>query len=158
MAGADQYWLDVGNSIGKGDIFGGATTNLSNTTTNLPCDGRTIYVQLWSHIGGAWKNPGRYEYTASGVCGKLTTPAPGSTLAGSAVTFSWTPGTGAITAYWLDVGTVVGEGNIFAANVGTSLSQNVTGIPTAGQPIYVQLWSMIGGVWYLNRYTYTALP
>jgi len=156
-AGADQYWLDVGNTQGVGDIFGGATTSLSTTVSNLPCDGRTIYVQLWTHISGAWKNPGRYQFTAWNACGKLTTPAPGSTLTGSSLTFDWTAGTG-VTAYWLDVGTMVGQGNIFGANVGTATSQMVTGIPTTGQPIYVQLWSMIGGVWHLNRYMYAAAP
>ncbi len=154
-AGADQYWLDVGNSIAHGDIFGGATTSLSTTVSNIPCDGRTIYVQLWTHIAGAWKNPGRYEYTAWGGCGKLTSPVPGSTLAGSAVTFSWTPGTG-VQAYWLDVGTTFGQGNIFGANVGTVLSKTVSGIPSTGQPIYVRLWAMISGVWHPNAYLYTA--
>ncbi len=154
-AGADEYWLDVGNSIAKGDVFAGPTTGLSTAVTNLPCDGRIIYVQVWSHIGGAWKNPGRYEFTASSICGKLTTPVPGSTLSGSTVTFSWTAGTG-VEAYWLDVGTIVGKGDIFAANLGTATSHTVSGIPTTGQPIYVQLWSMINGVWNLNRYTYAA--
>ncbi len=156
VSGADQYWLDVGNTIGKGDIYGAATTSLFTALTNIPCDGRTVYVQLWSYIGGAWKNPGRYEFTASGLCGRLTTPVPGSTLSGSTVTFSWTPGTGAITAYWLDVGTAVGKGDIYAANLGLGTSHTVSGIPTTGQPIYVQVWSMIGGVWNLNRYTFTA--
>ncbi len=155
-SGADQYWVDVGNAVGVGDVFGGATTSRSLALNNLPCDGRTIYVQLWSHIGGAWKNPGRYEYTASTACGKLTAPAPGSTLSGSTVTFNWTPGTGAITAYWLDVGTTAGTGNISGGNVGTATSHTVSGIPVTGQTIYVQLWSMIGGVWYPNRYTFTS--
>jgi uncharacterized protein YkwD len=154
-AGADQYWLDVGNSAGHGDIMGAATTATSATVSNIPCDGRTIYVQLWTHIGGVWKNPGRYEYKAWGVCGRLATPAPGATLTGSTVSFTWTPGT-AVQAYWLDVGKAAASGGIFGANVGTALSHTVSGIPTAGQTVYVQLWSMIGGVWYPNRYTYTA--
>jgi uncharacterized repeat protein (TIGR01451 family) len=155
-AGADQYWLDVGNTVGQGDIFGAATTGTSTTVSNVPCDGRPIFVQVWTHIGGAWKNPGRYQFTAWGACGRLTTPAPGSTLSGSTVNFSWAAGTGAITAYWLDVGKSPGSGAIFGANLGTALSHTVSGIPTAGQTIYVQLWSMIGGVWYPNRYSYTA--
>jgi hypothetical protein len=155
VSGADQYWLDVGNRVGQGDILAGAVSRTSIVARNLPCDGRTIYVQLWTHIAGVWQNPGRYQYTAWGACGKLTTPAPGSTLTGSTVTFDWTAGSN-VQAYWLDVGTAVAQGNLFAANVGTALSQSASGIPTTGQPIYVQLWSMIGGVWYPNRYTYTA--
>ena len=155
VAGADQYWLDVGNSIGQGDIFAGAMSRTSAMVGSLPCDGRTIYVQLWTHVGGAWMNPGRYQYTAWGACGKLTTPTPGSTLPGTTVTFSWTAGTG-VQAYWLDVGNSPGQGNFFAANLGTAVSQTANGIPSNGRTIYVQLWSMIGGVWYPNRYTYTA--
>jgi serine protease len=155
VTGADQYWLDVGNSVGHGDIFGAATTGTSFSVANVPCDGRPLFVQLWTHKGGVWLNPGRYQFTAWGACGALTSPAPNTTLSGSTVTFSWTAGTG-VTAYWLDVGTVVGSGAIFGANVGTVLTKTVTGIPTNGVPIYVQLWSQIGGVWRLNRYTYTA--
>jgi hypothetical protein len=155
ITGADQYWLDVGNVVGHGDIFGAATMTTSVSVPNVPCDGRTIYAQLWTHKNGVWQNPGRYQFTAWGACGGVTHPVPSTTLTGSNVTFNWTPGTG-VTAFWLDVGTVVGQGNIFGANVGTSLSQAVTGIPTNGSPIFVQLWSQIGGVWRLNRYTYTA--
>jgi hypothetical protein len=32
----------------------------------------------------------------------------------------------------------------------------VTGIPTNGAPVYVRLWSEIGGHWSYNAYTYTA--
>jgi serine protease len=154
-AGADNYWLDVGNSVGQGDIWGGATTTTSKLVSSIPCDGRTIYVQLWTHLNGTWQIPRQYTYTAWQVCGRITSPAPNSTLAGSTVTFTWLAGTG-VTAYWLDVGTVLGQGNIFGANVGGALSQTVNNIPTNGGPIYVQLWSQIGGVWYLNRYSYTA--
>lgn len=156
VPGADQYWLDVGDFIGQGDLFGSATAGTS-FNVGVPCDGRPLYAQLWTHTGGAWKNPGRYQFKAWGVCGALTTPAPWSTLAGTTVTFGWTAGTG-VTAYWLDVGTSVGQGNIFGGNVGTGLSKTVSGIPANGAPIYVQLWSLIGGNWYLNRYTYTAFP
>ena len=153
--GSGTYWLDVGTALGQGDISAGPTISTSKPVSQLPCDGRTLYVQLWTQLNGVWQNPQRYTYTAAGGCGVLTSPAPGSTLPGSTATFTWMAGTG-VTAYWLDVGTVVGQGNIFGANVGTSLSQTVGGIITDGRPIYVQLWSQIGGVWYVNRYTYSA--
>ena len=76
-------------------------------------------------------------------------------MSGSTAAFDWNAGTG-VTAYWLDVGTGLGQGNVFGANVGTALSRTVSGIPTNGSVIYAQLWSEIGGVWYPNRYTYTA--
>ena len=155
IGGADQYWLDLGNSIGVGDIFAGSTTSTSVAVNSIPCDGRFLYAQLWTHSNGAWHSPGRYDFTAWGACGRLTVPSPGATLSGSTVTFNWNAGMG-VTAYWLDVGTVLGQGNIFGANLGTVLSRTVSGIPTDGSMIYVQLWSQIGGVWYLNRYSYTA--
>jgi len=155
-SGADNYWLDVGNSVGQGDISAGATTATSKIVNGLPCDGRTLYVQLWTHFNGNWQTPARYTYTACNAgLAQVNSPAPGSTLTGSTVTFSWTAAAGAA-AYWLDVGTALGQGNIYGANVGTALSHTVSGIPVNGVPIYVQLWSQIGGTWYPERYTYTA--
>ena len=153
---ADNYWMDVGNSLGQGDILAVATADLSQTASGLPCDGRTLYVQLWSHINGAWQPPMQYTYAAWAACGAVTTPAPGATFTSSTVTFSWTAGTG-VSAYMLDVGTAPGQGDIFSANVGTALSRAVSGIPINGNPIYVQLSAAIGGVWYRSRYIYTAM-
>ena len=93
---------------------------------------------------------------AVSVDAALIVPTPGSTLAGSAVTFSWTAGTGT-TNYWLDVGTAAGQGNIFASGSITGLSSAVTTLPGDGKTVYVQLWSYKGGVWQSPvKYTYTA--
>ena len=50
VSGADQYWLDVGSQVGVGDYFGAATSVTTFNVPTLPCDGRTVYVQLWNHI------------------------------------------------------------------------------------------------------------
>jgi hypothetical protein len=155
VSGADQYWLDVGNTVTHGEIFGAATTAITQTVSGIPCDGRTIYVQLWTHVNGAWLGPQRYTYTAPATCSALIAQIT-SPLPGAALTFNWTSAAGA-TAYWLDVGTAAGQGNIFAGNVGTALSRTVTGIPTDGSTIYVQIWSQIGGQWYANRYSYSTV-
>ena len=84
----------------------------------------------------------------------LTAPAPGSTLSGSTVTFSWSAGTG-VSQYHLDVGTAVGGNTVFRKNMGTATSTSVTGIPTSGT-VYVRLWSKIGTQWIYNDYTYTG--
>jgi hypothetical protein len=74
-AGADQYWLDIGNSAGIGDIWGGALTTTSQAVTGLPCDGRTIYAQLYTHRNGAWLTPLRYTYTGpTGCAGQAKIP------------------------------------------------------------------------------------
>ena len=37
------------------------------------------------------------------------------------------------------------------------MTVTVNGLPTDGSPVYVTLYSLIGGVWSGNAYTYTAL-
>lgn len=64
--GADNYWLDVGNSVAHGDIWAGALMATSQMVNRLPCDGRTLYVQFWTHLNGAWQTPQRYTYHACG--------------------------------------------------------------------------------------------
>lgn len=86
----------------------------------------------------------------------MVSPAPGSSLGGSAVTFQWTSVTAA-TAYWLDVGTVQGQGDISAGQLASSVtSKTVSGIPLNGGPIYVRLWTQINGVRKSQDYGYTA--
>lgn len=94
VAGASQYELDVSDKIsqfGDGDIFGIKNGNVTSGTflevPNIPCDGRTIYVQLATYMNGQWQRPGRYTYTA---CKMLTlTVSPGSLpQQGGALTFT----------------------------------------------------------------------
>jgi len=80
----------------------------------------------------------------------IATPAPGSSLGGSSVTFQWNAATGA-TAYELYVGsTGVGSNDIFQSSAAiTGTSQAVTGIPTSGT-VYARVWSYIGGVFWTS--------
>jgi hypothetical protein len=81
----------------------------------------------------------------------------GSTLSGSGITFTWSAGIGAA-AYWLDVGTAPGGFDLFSQGTGLATSQSVSGIPTNGSTIYVRLWTVVGGVWQFNDYTYKGAP
>jgi len=88
----------------------------------------------------------------------LTTPAPGSKLASTSVTFSWTPGTG-ITNYWLNLGTGssgTAAKNIYAGSSITATSLNVTGLPNNAELLYATLYSYINGSWVPTVYTYSA--
>ncbi|HTF68675.1 MAG TPA: SBBP repeat-containing protein, partial [Edaphobacter sp.] len=155
-SGAAMYWLDVGNAAGSGDIFGANLgTATSKTVSGIPTTtGATIFVRLWSNVNGAWVCRD-YTYTASGITkATIGSPTPGSTLAGTTVTFSWVR-TGA-SMYWLDVGLNQGYGGIYGANVGTQNSIVVSGIPTGHVPIYVRLWTFIDSAWQLNDYAYTG--
>ena len=93
--------------------------------------------------------------SASPNSAQLTTPPPGSTLAGSTVTFGWTAGIN-VPSYQLTVGTTPGGGNLFDQVVGSTLSTTVAGLPMDGSTVYVRLWSLVGAMWVFRDYTYTA--
>src|SRR5262249_59167719 len=127
------------------------------TVNNLPTDKRTIYVRLWSLIGGAWQF-NDYTYTAAAPVvqkAELTTPTPGATLQAATATFGWTAGSG-VTQYWLYVGTTQAAFDLYNQSTGTDLSATVNHLPTDGRLIYVRLWSLIAGVWQFNDYGYWA--
>jgi hypothetical protein len=55
-AGASYYWLDVGTSRGGYDVSSGyAGTGLSKTVSGIPATGATIWVRLYSRVGGEWQ-------------------------------------------------------------------------------------------------------
>ena len=158
--GATAYWLDVGSTAGGNQYYqsGNLGNVLTTTASGLPTDGSTVYVTLYSYVGGQWLS-NAYTYTAFNAAaakGVLTTPAPGSTFTGSTVTFGWTAGTGA-TAYWLDVGSTSGGNQYYqSGNLGNVLTTTVSGLPIDGSTVYVTLYSYVGGQWLSNAYTYTA--
>jgi hypothetical protein len=151
-----QYAIYVGKTLGGVDIFQRNTgTGLTQAVTGIPTDGSTVFVRLWSLVGGGWQF-NDYTYTAANFAkAVMLTPTPGSTLAGSSVTFTWSTGT-AVSQYAIYVGKTVGGGEIIQRNTGTGLSLAVTGIPTDGSTVFVRLWSLVGGGWQFNDYTYTA--
>ena len=156
-AGASAYWLVVGSTAGGTNYYSSELSGLTATVNGLPTNGSTIYVTLYSLIGGAWV-PNAYTYTALSAAagGAITTPAPSSILSGSSVTFGWTAGAGA-SAYWLVAGSTAGGDNYYSSgNLGNVLTATVSGLPRNGSTIYVTLYSLIGGAWVPNAYTYTA--
>jgi hypothetical protein len=40
---------------GSSNIFGGTVTGQSKSVTGIPATGGTLYVRLYSFIGGAWQ-------------------------------------------------------------------------------------------------------
>jgi Abnormal spindle-like microcephaly-assoc'd, ASPM-SPD-2-Hydin len=90
----------------------------------------------------------------------LTTPAPGTTLPGSAVTFSWTADSDA-TQYKLRLGSTPnnsGDLGIYTAGRTTAASVSIraTGLPTNGKIVYANLTFTISAVAYTSRYAYVA--
>ncbi len=161
-AGATAYWLDLGNAPGGNQYYqSGNLGNVLTTTVNgLPSDGSTVYATLYSLVGGQWLSTG-YTYTAYNLgAGKavMTSPAPGSIINGNTATFQWTAGSA--NNYWLDVGSYPGGNDYFQSGpLGSgTLSTVVSTLPANNSTIYVTLWSLVGGQWLNNSYTYTSAP
>ncbi len=136
--GGTQYQLWVGNTPGSHDIAAVSTTGLTATVSGLPTDGRTLYVTLYGYAG-RWTVQDTAQYTAANFAmAQIASPPKGSTLPGSAVTFTWSAEGGA-TSYQLWVGSTPG-GHDIAASTTSNLSVNIAGIPTDGRAIYVSLY------------------
>jgi outer membrane biosynthesis protein TonB len=84
----------------------------------------------------------------------MVSPAPGSTLSGSSVTFQWTAGSA--TAYALTLGSTARTIDIYSSNVVTTTSVTVANIPTDGRTVYARLYSQVNNSWLSNIYTFTA--
>jgi serine protease len=157
-SGVTEYYLYVGSVPGGYDVYEGSQgLNLSKTLTGLPIDGRTIYVRLWSKIGGSYRIRD-YTYvgaTLASAHAAIVTPTPGTTLTSSSVTFTWSAGVG-VTEYYLYVGSTPAGYDLYNASQGTGLSRTVSGLPTDDRPIYVTLWSRINGVFSARQFLYTA--
>ncbi len=62
---ATAYWLDIGSVPGGNQYYqsGNLGNALTTTTYSLPADGSTIYVTLYSFVGGQWLN-NAYTYVS----------------------------------------------------------------------------------------------
>jgi hypothetical protein len=150
--------LYVGSSLGAADLYNsyGGLWSTSKTVNNLPSDGRTLYVRLYSRIAGLLHS-NDYTYTATaGAKAVMTSPAPGTILPGASTTLVWTTGTG-VTDYWLYVGSSSGGHDLYNSyGPITTTSRTVNGLPVDGRTIYVRLFSRIAGAYQFNDYTYGA--
>jgi hypothetical protein len=156
--GVESYQLFLGTTgVGSSNLYNsGHTAALSASVTGLPTYGQTICARLFSEVAGTWQS---FDYTyseaGSPILAALSTPAPGSVLAGSSATFTWTAG-GAVESYQLLLGNVgVGSDNLFISGDTTATSASATGLPTYGQTIYARLLSNVAGTWLSVDYTYT---
>ncbi len=160
-SGVSRYYLFVGTWAGGNTLYSGDMgTSQTATVTGLPSDASPIYVRLWSYIDTGWQY-NDYAYTASGTApvaakATLTTPSPGSKLAGTSVTLAWNAGTN-VDRYYLFAGTWQGGNDLYSADMVNSLSAVVTGLPSDASTIFVRLWSYIDNAWQYSDYTYTAV-
>ncbi len=93
--------------------------------------------------------------TGSGAGALMSSPTPGTVLAGSAVTFNWT-GAAGVSGYYLWIGTTPGSNNLMNFGVSSATSTTAFNLPTNSKPVYVRLYAVINGVLSYVDYTYTA--
>ncbi len=102
-------------------------------------------------------------YWGDGVAAALTSPAAGSTLSGSTVTFSWSAGTN-VRAYTLHLNTAPGNPQdpnstrLFSTGTTTATVATVSSVPTTGAVIYAILGSDVNGKWKYTTYAFTEAP
>ena len=122
--------------------------------TALPTDGSTLFVRLFFKISGTWRQAD-YQFTSPTPA--LTTPTPGSSLAGDSATFAWAANGAPVTEWWLYVGTSEGANDLHdSGSLGTQLSTTVTALPTDGSTLFVRLFFKISGSWQEADYQFTA--
>ena len=165
-SGATDYWLDVSAvAPGGNDVYqSGATTKQSLTVNGLPTSG-TVYVTLYTLLGGQWFGV-PYTYStlnASSGLAQINSPTPGTTInIGSApfnvVTFGWTADANA-TAYWLDISAIAPGGNdVFqSGSLATSPQSIQVSLPQIDGTLYTTLYSLVGGQWLYTQTTFTEV-
>jgi hypothetical protein len=64
-ASATAYWVDIGSTAGGNNIYqsGNLGTALTTTVYSLPANGSTVYLTLYSYVGGQWLN-NAYTYVS----------------------------------------------------------------------------------------------
>lgn len=156
--------LEIGTTPGGRDVYRANFTSdvTSQLVSGLPTDGSTLYVTLKWRTDGV-SSSASYVYTASGDgpppagTPSITSPAPGSTLSGASETFTWSAGTTAVSRWRLEVGTVPDGTDILVQGADTAVTSTlVSGLPTDGSLVYVNLRWRSGGVSSVASYTYTA--
>jgi uncharacterized protein YkwD len=170
-SGALEYFFYAGTSLGSNNLYGKSMgLNRSVTLTNLPTNGSTVYVRVWTRFATGWQyrdvtfkaalasaTPTATPALETGSKAALTSPAPGSTFPGTSVTFIWTGGAGAL-EYFLYLGTSPGSNNLFGASMGTSRSVTLNGLPRGGAIVYLRLWTRSAAGWQYNDYWFRLAP
>jgi subtilisin len=95
------------------------------------------------------------DVLSSGRTPEITDPAPGATLAGATVPFTWRSNGASVTEWWLSIGSSQGASDLLnSGSLGTWLSVTVSNLPTDGRRLFVRLWYRIAGQWQFGDFSY----
>jgi N-acetylneuraminic acid mutarotase len=155
--GPTRFVLRLGTTVfGSMDVYSPSPTTATTAQVSaIPTNGAYLYARLWYYVNGAWQYvDATYTEAGAPTPPAFTTPAPGSTLPGSTVTFGWDPGGGA-TRFVLRLGTTgSGSSDVYSGPSTTSTSVQVTTVPTNGAMLYARLWYYLNGIWQYVDATY----
>lgn len=157
VPGATLYELKVGYGAGASEVFAATfdSSTISATVSGIPLAGGTIHVQLATNFGTHWASR-QYGYGTADVLApaEISDPVPGATLETDTATFVWGAVPGAI-EYSFKASTAAG-GHVHSLEVvdATTTSMAVTGIPTTGDPLHVELGTNFGTGFKRREYTY----
>jgi sugar lactone lactonase YvrE len=154
-SGTTGYYLWAGTTLGGLDLANIGPLSGTSVTVNLPTNGATVYVRLWTVFNGTTYLYNDYTYTEATLAAAMASPMPGSTLTSASTTFTWNANSGGVTGYYFWAGTV--PGGLDLVNIGPLSGTSVTvNLPTNGATVYVRLWTVFNGTAYrYNDYTYT---
>jgi len=155
-SGATGYSLWIGTTgAGSNNVYdSGETTANSIKVGVLPTNGGTINVRLYTTSGKTTVHSD-YTFTAA-TQAVMTSPAAGSVLGGSTVTFTWSASVGG-SGYSLWLGsTGAGSDNLYSSHETTGTSATAKGLPTNGETIYARLYTNFNGIARYQDYTYKA--
>lgn len=159
-----EWWLFLGSSPGGQDYLNSGSLGASTSTvvSGLPTDGSLVYARLYYRSGGASWSAIDFQYTAANLPPPpppgITSPAPGSTLAGTTQTFVWTDNGAGISEWWMHVGSSLGGREYLnTGSLGAATMVDVSGLPGDGSAIHVRLFYRSGsGTWSSSDFSFTA--
>lgn len=149
--GAGRYQIRVGSQPGGRDIRvlnrrAGAT---QAKIRNLPLDGSTVYVTIWTKKYGRWRQSEPVAFTShsdANLRANLTSPSAGTSFSSNVATFIWTD-VGAV-RYQMRLGSQPGGRDIKLVNKPAGVTQATIGnLPIDGSPVYVTMWTKKYGRW-----------
>jgi hypothetical protein len=156
LTGATGYSLWIGTTgVGSHDLYdSGEWAVTSRKVGGLPTNGETLYVRLNTTSGKVTVHSD-YSFTAT-TRAAMISPAGGSALGGSTVTFTWSAAAGASGySLWLSS---VGPGldDLFDSKETNGTSATAEGLPTGGVTIYARLYTTYRNATVYNDSTFIA--
>lgn len=156
----DAWWVYAGPIQGNHNYYnsGNLGSATSTTITGLPTDGSVVHIRLFYLVNGVWLFVDE-QYTAATAASTptITSPVPGSVLAGDSEAFNWQSNGTTVEAWWVYAGPTLGSHQYYdSGNLGAATSTVVSVLPTDGSTVYVRLWYKIGGAWQSVDEQYTT--